>query len=92
MSKKRNIERMCIITRKILPKDQLFRIAATKDGKILLDEDGKTLGRGMYVQKNLEIIKNLFSEKKRGLWNWALKREPSAEEREEILRKILRSA
>ena len=41
----------------MLPKNDMFRIIITKDKKVLYDETGKQNGRGLYLKKDLEVVK-----------------------------------
>lgn len=77
-----------MITRKVLPREELFRIVRTPDEQIVLDEDGETLGRGMHVSKDPRAVEALFSPKKKGLWRHALKMDISAEAQNLIRQKI----
>ncbi len=80
--------RMCILTRKILPQENLLRIVCTPDNNILLDVSGNMLGRGMYVQKDERMIAQLFDPKKKGLWKHALKCDISEEDMQAIWKDI----
>lgn len=44
--------RKCVACQSIRPKQELFRVAKTKDGSYLLDESQKSGGRGAYLCKN----------------------------------------
>ena len=41
--------RMCVICREMKPKKELIRVVLTQDGEIVLDETGRSSGRGAYV-------------------------------------------
>lgn len=49
--------RMCIVTREKLPKYELIRVVRTPEGNIIVDTTGKANGRGVYLKKDLEVIK-----------------------------------
>ncbi|MBQ3573380.1 MAG: YlxR family protein [Clostridia bacterium] len=51
-------QRMCAVCRERHDKAELLRIVKSADGKISVDYSGKLQGRGMYVCKNAECIKN----------------------------------
>lgn len=55
--------RMCAVCRERKLKNDLIRVAKTSEGEILLDAAGRAFGRGVYICKNQECIKN--AEKKR---------------------------
>lgn len=48
--------RTCVITREVLPKNDLVRIAATKEGVVSIDLTGKAPGRGAYLKLSREVI------------------------------------
>ena len=55
-------ERMCILTRQKKPKTELIRLVK-KDGQIIVDEKQKMSGRGVWLSRDLEILKNLEKSK-----------------------------
>lgn len=55
--------RTCVITKEKLPKQELIRIVRTPDGTVVIDETGKTNGRGAYLKKNLETIEKAMKSK-----------------------------
>ncbi len=55
-------ERMCVLTRQMKPKTELIRLVK-KDGQIFVDEKQKMSGRGVWLSKDLEILKNLEKSK-----------------------------
>ena len=59
------IYRMSCVTRKILARDEMFRIVKTKDKQIVVDNTYKLQGRGAYLEKDKDII--LMAQKKRVL-------------------------
>lgn len=77
--------RKCVITNTILPKRELIRIVATKDGILIIDKTGKHTGRGAYIQPKFELIPQL--KKNQGLAR-ALKTKISNEFYEEIIKEI----
>ncbi|MFP4177696.1 MAG: RNase P modulator RnpM [Acholeplasmataceae bacterium] len=48
--------RTCVVTREVLPKRELIRVAATKDGRVSVDPTGKAHGRGAYLKLDAEVI------------------------------------
>lgn len=57
--------RKCAVCRKHADKSELIRIVKTADGRIVVDADGKTQGRGAYVCKTAECL--YVAKKKRVL-------------------------
>lgn len=55
--------RTCVVTKEVLPKKELIRIAATKDGVIKVDLSGKAQGRGAYLKLDEKTI-NLAKKNK----------------------------
>lgn len=52
------VERMCAVCRQKRVKSELLRIAKSADGKISVDKSNKLPGRGMYICRFGECIKN----------------------------------
>ncbi len=50
-------ERKCVVTNEMKPKKQLIRVVRNKDGEVFVDETGKKNGRGAYLTRDLEIIR-----------------------------------
>jgi hypothetical protein len=48
--------RTCVVTKEKLEKRDLLRIVRTPEGNVLLDETGKSNGRGAYLKKDIEVI------------------------------------
>lgn len=48
--------RTCIVTKEKLPKQELIRVVRTPDGQVVVDETGKTNGRGAYLKKDIEVF------------------------------------
>ncbi len=48
--------RTCVVTKEVLPKKSLVRIAATKEGIVSIDLIGKAPGRGAYIKLDKEVI------------------------------------
>lgn len=48
--------RSCVVTREKLPKKELIRVVRTPEGNIIIDESGKSNGRGAYLKRDLEVI------------------------------------
>lgn len=49
--------RMCAVCRTKRPKNELLRIVKSPDGKIYIDEGGKSDGRGMYICRDAGCLK-----------------------------------
>ncbi len=75
---------MCIATREIKDIKDLFRIARTPSGNILIEEDKHLPGRGAYISRNIEAI-NIAQKKK--LLNRALRTNVPNEIYEQLLAK-----
>lgn len=56
--KKKVPMRTCVVTKEVLPKKELIRITATKDGVVSVDLTGKAHGRGAYLKLSEEVILN----------------------------------
>ncbi len=65
MTNKKKPERMCMVCRSHMQKDELLRIVKNKDGEIFVDATYKAAGRGAYICKNTQCIEN--AEKKNAL-------------------------
>ena len=48
--------RTCVVTKEVLPKKSLIRVAATKEGVVSIDLNGKAPGRGAYLKLSKEVI------------------------------------
>lgn len=48
--------RTCIVTKEKLPKQELIRVVRTPEGKVIVDETGRSNGRGAYLKKDLETF------------------------------------
>ena len=63
--------RSCVITGEKLPKKELIRVVRTPEGNVVVDEAGKTNGRGAYLKKDIAVIekckKNKILDKKLGI-------------------------
>lgn len=57
--------RTCVVTKEVLPKKSLVRIAATKEGIVSVDLIGKAPGRGAYIKLAKEVI--LLAKKTKAL-------------------------
>ena len=55
--------RSCIITHEKLHKKELIRVLRTPEGNIIIDETGKSNGRGAYLKRDLEVIKKAQKSK-----------------------------
>ena len=64
MKKLRKIPlRSCVVTKEKLPKQELIRIVRTPDNIVIVDESGKSNGRGAYLKKDIEVIKKAQKSK-----------------------------
>ncbi len=75
-------ERQCVACRTMAPRDRLIRIARTPDGEVVLDEDHRQPGRGAYVCRTPECVKQAA---KRGAIQRALRRPIPAELSERVI-------
>lgn len=57
--------RTCVVTKEVLPKKQLIRVAATKEGVVTIDLVGKAPGRGAYIKLDSDVI--LLAKKTKAL-------------------------
>lgn len=48
--------RTCVVTHEKFPKIELIRVVRTPEGTVLIDEKGKTNGRGAYLKKDKSVI------------------------------------
>ena len=48
--------RTCVVSKEKLEKKDLFRIVRTPLGEVIIDETGKSNGRGAYIKKVLDVI------------------------------------
>ena len=48
--------RTCIVTKEVLPKQELFRVVINKDKEVRIDITGKQNGRGVYLKKDIDVI------------------------------------
>ena len=48
--------RTCVVTKEVLPKKELVRVTATKEGLVSVDLTGKAHGRGAYIKLDREVI------------------------------------
>ena len=48
--------RMCVVTRKMLPKSDLIRIVVTSQG-IIIDKTKKMDGRGYWISSDIDVIR-----------------------------------
>lgn len=52
----KTILRTCIVTRKLLSKEEMFRIVKTPNHEIKIDSSYVAQGRGCYLSKDKELI------------------------------------
>lgn len=55
MNKKPQIYRMCIVTRELLLKSDLFRVVKNGSG-VYFDKNQNMPGRGCYIKKDINIV------------------------------------
>mgnify|MGYP001002621193 CR=1 FL=1 len=48
--------RTCIVTKEVLPKQELLRVVINKDKEVSIDLTGKQNGRGVYLKKDIDVI------------------------------------
>ena len=48
--------RTCIVTKEVLPKQELFRIVINKEKEVSIDLTCKQNGRGVYLKKDISVI------------------------------------
>lgn len=58
-----SVARMCVQTRKILPRNEMIRIVVSIEQPIL-DTQYTTQGRSIYIQNDIEIIEKFLNRKK----------------------------
>ncbi len=56
--------RMCVVCRRMQPKQDLFRICRNDDNMAFVDYSFKACGRGAYVCKDIACVKALGNRKK----------------------------
>lgn len=59
MNSKKPVFRMDLATRKVYPKEELFRLVI-QGGRLLLDREGNLPGRGVYVLKDGNSVTKVF--------------------------------
>jgi uncharacterized protein len=57
--------RTCVVTKEVLPKKELTRVVATKEGVVSIDLTGKANGRGAYLKLSEDTI--VLAKKNRAL-------------------------
>jgi predicted RNA-binding protein YlxR (DUF448 family) len=77
--------RTCVVSKEVLPKKELIRIAATKEGVVSIDLTGKAPGRGAYLKLSEDVI--ILAKKNKAL-DRKLETEVSNEIYEELLKLI----
>ncbi|WP_200873976.1 RNase P modulator RnpM [Exiguobacterium sp. NG55] len=65
MKQKKLPLRKCVVTQEMLPKKELIRVVRTPEGDVVIDQTGKVNGRGAYLSKDIEVVRQ--AEKKRTL-------------------------
>ena len=48
--------RKCLATNEVFPKKDLLRIVRTPEGNVIVDQKGKSNGRGAYISKSLNAL------------------------------------
>ena len=77
--------RRCVVTKEQLPKVELLRIVKNKENEIFVDLTGKANGRGAYIKKDVNVLKNAKDKK---ILERALESQISEEVYEEIKKVI----
>jgi len=49
--------RKCVVTNERFEKRDLLRVVRTPEGNVIFDPSGKANGRGVYLSKNIDVIK-----------------------------------
>lgn len=75
-------ERQCVACRTLAPRDGMIRVARTPDGEVALDEGHRKPGRGAYVCRTPECVKQAA---KRGALQRALRRPIPADLSERVI-------
>lgn len=57
MKQKKIPMRLCVVTKEKLEKKELFRVVRTPNGCVIVDDSLKANGRGVYLKKDLDVIK-----------------------------------
>lgn len=60
---KSNVLRMCVQSRKVLPRSEMLRIVVSLENPII-DNSYQIQGRSIYIQNNNELINNFLKRKK----------------------------
>ena len=55
--------RTCVVTREKLQKQELIRVVRTPDGKVIIDQTGKSNGRGAYLKKDVSVFEKAKKSK-----------------------------
>ena len=55
--------RSCVVTREKLPKMELIRVVRTPEGNVIIDETGKSNGRGAYLKKDASVFEKAKKSK-----------------------------
>lgn len=55
--------RTCVVTKEKCEKKELLRIVRNKELGVQVDETGKLNGRGVYIKKDLEVLKKARKNK-----------------------------
>ena len=61
--KKKVPMRKCVVTQEQAPKSELLRVVRTPEGLVVVDLTGKVRGHGVYVKKDLQVIKDAKKRK-----------------------------
>lgn len=75
-------ERQCVACRTLAPRDGMIRLVRTPAGEVVLDEDHRRPGRGAYVCRTPECVKQAA---KRGAFQRALRRPIPADLSERVI-------
>lgn len=78
-------QRMCVACRTMKPKNDLIRLVLLKDGTLTVDLTGKKPGRGAYVCRDNNCIRQAVRERR---FDKGLRASIRSEEIEEIIKKM----
>lgn len=56
MARKKVPMRKCVVSGKMMPKQEMVRVVKTKDNELFIDDTGKKNGRGAYVSLDPKLV------------------------------------
>lgn len=63
-AKKKQPERQCLGCNEHKPKRELMRVVRTPDGRVTLDFNGRTNGRGAYICRDVKCLRKAAKSKR----------------------------